>query len=42
MSTNQTLLLPRWLLSMKPGEGVLTDQAVLLEGPDSLIFRARK
>jgi 5-methylthioadenosine/S-adenosylhomocysteine deaminase len=32
MSTNQTLLLPRWLLSMKPGEGVLTDQAVLLEG----------
>lgn len=29
---SQTLLLPRWLLSMKPGEPVLSGQAVLLEG----------
>lgn len=28
----QTLLLPQWLLSMKPGEGVATDQALLMEG----------
>ncbi|MBB5206296.1 5-methylthioadenosine/S-adenosylhomocysteine deaminase [Inhella inkyongensis] len=27
-----TLLLPRWLLSMKPGEGVLEGQALLIEG----------
>jgi 5-methylthioadenosine/S-adenosylhomocysteine deaminase len=28
----QTLLLPQWLLSMKPGEGVATGQALLMDG----------
>ncbi|MBH9552930.1 TRZ/ATZ family hydrolase [Inhella gelatinilytica] len=29
---NKTLLLPRWLLSMTPGESVQTGQALLIEG----------
>ena len=29
---SQTLLLPRWLLTMKPGEGVLDDHALLIDG----------
>jgi 5-methylthioadenosine/S-adenosylhomocysteine deaminase len=30
--TNKTLLLPRWLLSLTPGEPVQTGQALLIEG----------
>lgn len=30
--TKKTLLLPRWLLSMKPGEAVQSGQALLIEG----------
>ncbi|MBH9575519.1 TRZ/ATZ family hydrolase [Inhella proteolytica] len=42
MSKNKTLLLPRWLLSMKPGEGVLEGQALLIEGERIAAVGARE
>jgi len=38
----KTLLLPHWLLSMKPGEGVLTGQALLIEGERIAAVGARE